>query len=162
VDIHTIIEAGRWATAGGNRRVHRFLVVRDPTLIRLVKMMSPGMLGAPAALIVICLDTDLAASEQAPVERHASLLMDVGTAAMNMMLAAHALKLGSCPVTSYSHGGVSALLSLPASVIPQMIVLVGHPAPHQRRLRAGASTRLTVEDLTFWEQYGNTTAPEHR
>jgi nitroreductase len=153
--IRVVLEAGRWATAGGNRRVHRFLVVRDPKLIRLVKSMSPGMLPAPPVLIVICLDSGVAADEQMPVERHASGWIDVGTAAMNMMVVAHALGLGSCPVTSYSTSGVGTLLSLPPGVIPQMILLLGHPAPHQRKLRPGASTRLTVDDLTFWDRYGN-------
>ena len=154
-EVRAVLEAGRWATAGGNRRVHRFLVVRDPTTIRLVKLMSPGMLGAPTALIVICLDLERSEEQQVPVERHDSIWIDVGTAAMNMMVVAHALGLGTCPVTSYSTSGVSTLLDLPETVVPQMFVLLGHPAPHRRRLRAGTSTRLTVDDLTYWERYGN-------
>ena len=154
-DVRAVLEAGRWATTGGNRRVHRFLVVRDPATVRLVKLMSPGMLNAPAALIVICLDLEAAEEQQVPVERHDSVWIDVGTAAMNMMVVAHALGLGSCPVTSYSRSGVSTLLDLPKTVVPQLFVLLGHPARHRRRLRAGASTRLTVDDLTYWERYGS-------
>jgi len=45
--IRRVLEAGRWATTGGNRRIHRFLVIRDPKTIRLIKLISPGMLGAP-------------------------------------------------------------------------------------------------------------------
>lgn len=152
--LHYVLEAGRWAAAGGNRRIHRFLVVQDPTTIRLVKMISPGMLGAPPALIIICRDGDAAEQQQARSERHSSGLIDVGTAAMNMMIAAHALGLGSCPVTSFSHSGMSTLLETPAAVIPQLMLLLGHPSPHKRVMRPGAKTRLTVEDLTYWERYG--------
>jgi nitroreductase len=79
-----------------------------------------------------------------------------------MLLAAHALGLGACPVTSYSRSGVSTLLSLPSPVVPQMIVLLGHPAPHRRTLRSGASTRLRVDDLTYWEQYGHQSTVDNR
>lgn len=157
-DLRAVLEAGRWATTGGNRHVHRFLVMRDSATIHLVKLMSPGMLDAPTALIVICLDLDLAEAQQVPVARHGSVAIDVGTAAMNMMVMAHALGLGSCPVTSYSRAGVGTLLELPETVVPQMFVLLGHPARHRRKLRVGASTRLTVDDLTYWEHYGQRTA----
>src|SRR6185437_6268696 len=56
--VRAVLEAGRWATTGGNRRIHRFLVIRDPKTIRLIKLISPGMLGAPTAVILICLDTE--------------------------------------------------------------------------------------------------------
>ena len=152
--LRAILEAGRWATTGGNRRIHRFLVVRDPATIRLVKAISPGMLGVPPALIVICLDIEAAAQQQVPIERHGSATIDVGTAAMNMMVAAHALGLGSCPVTSFSRSGMSVLLELSGRAVPQLMLLLGHPAPHRRVLRPGAKTRVTIEDLTYWERYG--------
>jgi nitroreductase len=155
--IRKVVEAGRWATAGGNRRIHRFLVVRDPAMIRLVKAISPGMLGAPPALIVICLDIEAAAQQQVPIERHGSTAIDVGTAAMNMMVAAHALGLGSWPGTTSSPPGMSVLLELSGRAVPQLLLLLGHPAPHKRVLRPGAKTRVTVEDLTYWERYGRAT-----
>jgi len=153
--IHRVLEAGRWATTGGNRRIHRFLVIRDPKTIRLMKMISPGMLGAPSAIVLICLDHTAIDAEQTR-EEHSSGLVDVGTQAMNMMVAAHALGLGSCPVTSFSQSGMSTLLDLPRTATPLLMVLLGHPAPHTRVMRRGARTRLTVEDLTYWEHYGHT------
>jgi nitroreductase len=151
--IRRVLEAGRWATTGGNRRIHRYLVIRDPKTIRLAKMISPGMLGAPPVLIFICIDRDLQEQQGTP-ERHASGTIDVGTQAMNMMVMAHALGLGACPVTSFSQSGMCTLLDLPPSVTPVLMVLLGHPAPHKRVMRAGAPTRLTIDDLTYWEHYG--------
>lgn len=152
--VHSVLEAGRWATTGGNRRIHRFLVIRDPKTIRLVKMISPGMLGIPPVIILICLDHDAIEKEQTRAE-HTSGLVDVGTQAMNMMVAAHAVGLGSCPVTSFSQTGMSTLLDLPSTVTPLLMILLGHPAEHKRVMRRGARTRLTVEDLTYWDRYGN-------
>jgi len=154
--IRRVLEAGRWATTGGNRRIHRFLVIRDPKTIRLIKLISPGMLGAPTAVILICLDHEAIEREQTQ-EGHSSGLVDVGTQAMNMMVAAHALGLGSCPVTSFSQSGMSTLLELPPTASPLLMVLLGHPAPHRRVMRHGATTRLTIEDLTYWEHYGQKT-----
>lgn len=151
--LHAVLEAGRWATTGGNRRIHRYLVLRSPETIRLIKLISPGMLGVPTAIVLICLDHDAIEQEQTPAG-HSSGLIDVGTQAMNMMVAAHALGLGSCPVTSFSQSGMSTLLELPSSATPLLMVLLGHPAPHRRVMRRGATTRLTVEDLTYWERYG--------
>jgi nitroreductase len=155
--IRAVLEAGRWATVGGNRRVHRYLAVRDPKTIRLIKLISPGMLGAPTAIILICLDHEAIEREQTQ-EGHASSLIDVGTQAMNMMVAAHALGLGSCPVTSFSQSGMSTLLDLPPTVTPLLMVLLGHPEPHKRVMRRGAQTRLTIDDLTYWERYGQKTS----
>jgi nitroreductase len=79
-----------------------------------VRAFSPGMLGVLAALVVICTDVERVRVEQVQVERDTSVWMDVGTAAMSMMLAAHALGLGSCPTTSFSLSGVAEALNLPS------------------------------------------------
>src|SRR5690606_9664926 len=54
--LQKILEAGRWATSGGMRYPHRFLVVRDPKTIHLVRTASPGMLTEPPALIVLMIE----------------------------------------------------------------------------------------------------------
>src|SRR5215208_8441129 len=61
--LRLLTEAARWATSGGNRHLHKFLVVRDPETIRRVRAISPGMLAPPPAMIVILTDLDVAAHE---------------------------------------------------------------------------------------------------
>jgi nitroreductase len=153
-DLRKILESARWALSAGNRYINKFLVVQDPQRIRLTRAVSPGMLARPPALIVILTDLHKAAEQQVQVERDTAVAVDVGTAAMNMSLVAHALGLGSCPATSFSRSGVAAALDLPASMIPEFILQLGHPAPQARVMRAEASTRLTVESLTYWERVG--------
>jgi nitroreductase len=75
--------------------------------------------------------------------------IDVGTAAMNMLLMAQEARLGACPVTSFSRRGVAVVLDLPEGLIPELMVILGHPRPAPRQPRTGALTRLSVEDLTL-------------
>jgi nitroreductase len=153
-DLWLVLEAARRASSAANTHVHRFLVVQDQRRLRLVRMLSPGMLAIPKALIVIC--TDLAAADEAQIqlEEDTTVSIDVGTAAMNMMLAAQALGLGSCPATSFSRAGVAEILELPSLARADFILQLGHPAPEERLLPARRKRRLSTADLTYWERYG--------
>jgi albonoursin synthase len=152
-DIRQIIAAARWASSAGNRRLHRFYVTRDPEKIDLVSTIGPGFYGMPAALIVIC--TDLSRAERFGVrEGHdTSTWIDVGTAAMNMQLMAHALGLGTTPVTSVSRSGLREALELPDHLRADLILQLGHPAPAARP-QPGRGPRLRIEDITDWEEPG--------
>ena len=152
--LRQITEAARWATSAGNRHVHKFLVVRDPKTIRRVRAVAPGMLTVPPAMIVILTDTQVAARESVQLDKDEANCMDVGTAAMNMMNLAHALGLGSCPVTSFSRSGAAVMLNLPSHLIPEWILILGHPAPQNRGLRSGAPKPVTARALTYWERAG--------
>jgi nitroreductase len=153
-NLRIILESARWALSAGNRYISKFLVVQDPVRIQLVKAVSPGMLAKPTALIVILTDLEKAAEQQVQIERDTATQVDVGTAAQNMSVMAHALGLGSCPATSFSRSGVAATLDLPPTLIPEFILQLGHPAAQSRVMRSGAVTRLSVESLTYWEQVG--------
>ena len=153
-----ILTAGRWAATAGNRRINRFLVVQNPRSLKLVRSIAPGIWARPTALIVICVDLDLARQDLVQIERDPSIQIDVGTAAMNMMLAAHAIGVGSCPVTSYSRSGLSKMLDLPASAVPEFILQLGIPTPAALQGHAGRGRRVTASDLTYWERYGRPTA----
>ncbi|MGH7642198.1 MAG: nitroreductase family protein [Candidatus Dormibacteria bacterium] len=152
-DIETIVEAARLASSAGNIRLHRFLVVQDQRRIALIQAVSPGMWVPPPALIVICTDLEVAAKAQVQVGKDHSVWIDVGTAAMNMMLAAHALGLGSSPATSFSPGGLRVVLELPEFATPEFILQIGHRAAEPTAQPARPSRRLEASDLTYWERY---------
>lgn len=126
-DVERVLRAGRHAPNAGNRRLQPVHAVTDAAALRRLRLVSPGMFPRPAAALVICIDTGRAASfgfaPDAP-----GLFIDVGTSAATMLLAAHALGLASCPVTSFSRAAVDRLLGLPASVRSRMIVCLGRPA----------------------------------
>lgn len=72
-----------------------------------------------------------------------------------MMTMAHALRLGTCPVSSFSRTGVGAILGLPPSLTPELMLMVGHPRPVERALGANAPRPVKVKELTYWEEAGN-------
>lgn len=152
-DIRRIIAAARWASSAGNRRLHRFYVTRDPAKIELISAVGPGFYGKPPALIVICTDLDKARAAGVKDGRDESTWIDVGTAAMNMQLMAHALGLGTTPVTSVSRSGLIEALDLPEHLRPELILQLGHPAPDSVP-GFGSGQRIRPEDITDWERVG--------
>lgn len=152
-DIRRIIAAARWASSAGNRRLHRFYVTRDPEKINLISAVGPGFYGRPPALIVICTDLEKAKVAGVKDGRDESTWIDVGTAAMNMQLMAHALGLGTTPVTSVSRSGLIEALDLPDHLRPELILQLGHPAPDSVP-GFGSGQRIRPEDITDWEQVG--------
>jgi len=46
------------------------------------------------------------------------------------------------------------MLDLPPHLIPEWILIVGHPKPQARSVRAGAPKSITARDLTYWERPG--------
>ena len=101
---------------------------------------------------VVCTDGSLPAAEQVQLDRGQTPWIDVGTAAMSMMLAAHAVKLGACPVTSFSKPAVNIVLELPPSVEAEFIVQIGHPATHAV-ITERAPSLTSLGDLVRWETY---------
>lgn len=161
--LHRVLEAGRWATSGGNRRIHRFLVVRDPDALARLRAVTPGMFSAPPVVIVICTDATRAAEGLVQLEHDRTTWIDVGTAAMNMMIAAHALKLGACPVTSFSHVAAGVVLGLPPTVEAELFLLLGHPLARQgpaRPANGGRRDAVLPAGLVSWERLGRE-APEY-
>ena len=102
---------------------------------------------------MILTDRDAFASERLQDGDNANDI-DIGTSAQNLMNLGHALGLGSCPVTSFSKSGVTAAIGLPSHLVPELLLMVGHPKPVERRLGSTAPKPLTARDLTYLEYIG--------
>ena len=146
-----LLEAARWAPCGGNSRLHKFVIVDDPNTLDLIRLVSPGMGGRPPSLIAVCTDLKVCEQQGVDLELDPVAIVDVGTATMNMMLAAEELSLGTCPTTSFSRSGVAAALQLPEHLRPELLLQVGHrgEAPPRRRPR----TKVDIADLSHWGAY---------
>src|SRR5689334_22937947 len=153
--LEDILKAGRWAPSGGNRRLHRYVAVLNPLTLRLLRMVSPGMLQRPQAIVLICIDwkrVNAYGMEPADNRPRKGLYIDVGTAAQTMLLAAHALGLASGIVTSFPKAGVSAVLNLPKHLSPELFICLGHAAPiGPAPMRAWG--KITWQSLTDWERF---------
>ncbi len=149
--LEQVLEAARWAPTGGNQRVHRFVAIQNPSLLRLLRMVSPGMFQQPQAVILICIDWEkVAANQYAATDR--TPYIDLGTAMQTMMLAAHSIGLGSGPVTSFSKAAVRVILNLPQRLSPELMVCIGHPAP-RKQLPMRGKKKITWQSLTYWERF---------
>jgi nitroreductase len=150
--LETIVEAARWAPSGGNRRLHKFVVVVNSKTIQNIRIMAPGIDSNPAAMIVICTDWEKA-ERQGFSPDHRMIWIDVGTATENILLAAQALGVGAGPATSFSPGAVQELLDLPDWLIPDLIVCLGYPSEKPPGGNVKPSKPLKWQDLTIWEKY---------
>lgn len=145
----SILRAARWAPTASNLRLHSYVCVTDRTLIDQICLVSPGIAGdRPTAIIALCVDRALAAFNT--IEKSNYEYIDVGTATMNILLAAHALDIGACPAILDSPRAIGALLNVPGDWTVEMMVVLGYSrvmppeaAQWQRR-----NTRL--EDLVQW------------
>jgi nitroreductase len=150
--LSTLLDAARWAPSASNQRINRFLVVRDPDRIVDFRRVAPGMLGFPTALLVILTDSRKAEEEGVKLHLdHRTRWADAGAASQNVLLAAHELGLGACPLMSFSVAGAASILELPEHLTPDYIVMLGHPveAPAKRK-RLGPKQDLSK--LLFWDR----------
>ena len=144
--IERILRAVRWAPSAGNRRLHKLIVIESKAEIARVRAISPGMFGEPPVLFALCTDaTQL--EKQGVKDYDTSTMVDVGTTAMCMMLAAHELGLGSCPTTSFSEEGVRGAVNLPDHLTPDFILQVGHAKPQPK---SGGGEVVSIDDFTYF------------
>lgn len=136
-DMVKILDAGRLAPSGGNLQRWGFIYVKNPQVVRMIKNCSPGFYGdAPAAVIIgIEADKDAFGSTSYSHVR----VMDVGFAAENMLLAAHALGLGGCAIASFNEGCIRRVLNAPENWKPILVISLGYPdkappTPSKKRL----------------------------
>lgn len=149
-ELRTVLDSARYAPHAGNRRLHRYVVVTRPSLLRAVRMVSPGMIQRPMASIVVCVNWGEVHDYGFPPTSTGPYI-DVGTAAATLLLAAHSIGLGAGPVTSFSRTALATILKLPAGVRPELIICLGRPAAEQPlAMRRQGGPRW--DDLIQWER----------
>ena len=122
-----LLEAAVWAPSGGNGQTWRFVVITDTAMMKKIKMVSPGLLGDPPAVIVIAQDMALAQHKGGKMGPKSITKMDSAIASQNIMLAAYEMGLGTCVIASFHPGAVAKLLAMPENIQPHLLVSVGHP-----------------------------------
>jgi nitroreductase len=123
--------AGRAPVARAD--IRHIVVVTDPRLLRTIRQACPGFINNAPAAFAICTDVERAAEAVGPDGVEAVGFLDSGAAAGFLALAAPALGLGICIVTSWTDAAVQAILGLPERVRPDVLVAVGRPVPNPPR-----------------------------
>lgn len=126
-DITRILEAGRWTGSSKNTQPWEFVTLTDAgdrqRLAECGDFTGP-LLGAPLVIVIVRLP--------------GGNDFDMGRAAQNMMLAASALGISSCPVTLHREACARALLHVPENHGCRWSIAFGYPdRAGERELRSG-------------------------
>lgn len=140
-----IVEISRLYPSGGNLQPVRFAIVSSPALCDWIftdlrwAMYLPDYTIAeeerPAAYIVLLRDET--------VKKKCDY--DIGAASTMVMLAAADKGLASCPIGNFHAGRLSALLNLPESIKPELVIALGYPAQESRVVPLEDSIRYTQD-----------------
>ncbi len=136
--LRTIVEAAAAAPSAGNNQNWFFIVINDHNHIRAMRALSPGIIGNPTAIIVICTDKNKIRNiKEGNIDE--MIWIDLGAALQNMLLAAHELGYGGCPIGSFHKKALEAFLNIPENFDIRLLVVLGKPknipkAPPKRPL----------------------------
>lgn len=117
--MHRVLQAGRMAGSAKNEEQNRLLVVRDQAVKDNLALAGDFASWIGTAPVVI--------GFAAPAE--GLRLFDVGRQAQNMMVAANAEGLGTCPVTLQHGKKTRSAVGLPEDWEMPMVITMGWPAP---------------------------------
>ena len=125
-DLGAILEAGRWTGSSKNRQSWSFVAVTDAERLR--GLAEHGDFTQPvrdsAATIVL-------------VKEAGGNMFDIGRAAQNMMLAARAIGVASCPITLHREKDVRAYLGLGVGAVARYAVALGYPTEDAKPRKFG-------------------------
>ena len=161
-----ILEAARWAPSWANTQCWRFIVVRDSNLKAQVadslsKRKRPdGTISENAAtsavteapvLIVACAEMGKAGyRDAAPVTDKGDWYMfDIALSMQNLVLAAHALGLGTVIIGSFDAKKVAEILGVPEGFCVVAMTPLGFPAQEGR-----APHRKELSEIVSYDKYG--------
>jgi len=122
-----ILSAAMAAPTAGNQQEWEFIVITDRKILDAIPDVHPYsrmLLEAPAAILVCGnLQTEM---------KEGYYPQDCAAATQNILLAAHALGLGSVWLGVHPReervAGIRKLLGIPDHVVPVALVAIGHPA----------------------------------
>ena len=130
--INVLIDALRWAPSAGNLQSRKFYFVFNEEIRR--KLAQAGLkhdfvsfIARAPLVVVACADLRLSSRYG---ERGTNLycIQDTAASVQNLLLAAHALGLGTCWAGAFKEETVRGILDLPDNLRPVAIVPVGYPA----------------------------------
>jgi len=137
-----ILEAGRLAGSAKNRQPWEFILIREKE--RLEKLSRYGHYAShlpKASFAVVVTVPDIYVQDK----------FDAGRAAQNMMLAAHFLGVGSCPITLHDEDGARDFLKIPRERRISVCIAFGYGAEARR---GGRVVRKPLEKILHLEEYG--------
>jgi nitroreductase len=138
-DLESILEAARWTGSSKNRQDWSFIVVTGDRLQGLAEHGDfTDPVRASAATIVL-------------VKEQGGNMFDIGRAAQNIMLAAKAIGVASCPITLHRSAQARQFLGAPEGTETRYAVALGYPGAAAKPRRFGG--RKPAEAVVRYQQY---------
>lgn len=143
--VKSVLDVARFAPSAGNRQPWVFIVVTDPEIkSKLVKIhrWAYPLEEAPLGIVVAC-NKDVSPD---------SYMVDCANAAMYIMLAAHALGLGTVWIQSLRNvEDIQRIVKLPSNYIPVALLAMGYPNESPT-----PKPRKSLEEIAYLNTFGNT------
>jgi nitroreductase len=141
-----VLEAARLTGTGLNTQHWRFVLVESrDNLGKLARDSTSGAWVAGASFAVMVLTNP----------RYRFHLIDAGRAVQDMQLAAWNRGVVSCVFTGIKEEKLRHDFGIPDELSPSIIVGFGYPA---RKLTGRKKNRIELDELVFYEKYGNSRA----
>lgn len=144
-DIEPILEVAQWTGSSKNRQSWRFVLIRSEEQKEALSRCGDFTTPLRAAPLVI-----------APVALPEAYEWDMGRVSQNMMLAAAAIGIGSCPITMHRPDDAAAVLGLPEGHSCRIVISMGYPdVPSEADARKSnpLSGRKPITDLVAHERF---------
>ncbi|MCD6403087.1 MAG: nitroreductase family protein [Candidatus Aenigmarchaeota archaeon] len=154
--IGLILDAATRAPSAGNLQPWEFIVVRDPErkeMLWRASLKQDHVKHAPV-VIVVCANVKKVAARYGKRGERLYAIQDTAAAIQNMMLAAHAIGLGTCWVGAFDEEEVKVACSIPEHIRPVALITVGYPAE-----KSSEPPRVPFENLTWIDFYENSKEP---
>jgi len=153
-EVKRLIDAARWAPSAGNIQPWEFIVVRNAETKRKLSAAALDETFIEEAPVVIVACANQKRSAWGYGQRGATLycLQDTAAATQNLLLAAHALGLGTCWIGAFQEEEARQVLNLPMGVRPVAIIPVGHPAE-----KPMAPSRRPISEIVHYENFRSKT-----
>jgi nitroreductase len=138
--VQRILQAGRMAGSSSNSQPIRFIVMRDKAVVEALAPAGRGttpLLRSPLPVAIVL--------------KKGSRDFDVGRAAQNMMIAAWAEGIISCPIGLQDKPLAQKVLGVPDEFEVSIGVAFGYPEPGSPKGRGQA--RLPIDELVHWDRW---------
>ncbi|MGI8554291.1 MAG: nitroreductase family protein [Dehalococcoidia bacterium] len=138
--LHRILQAGRMAGSSKNTQPCRFVVVRDEAQKRELADCGQWATHVPAAPVVV-----------AVILTPGGGAFDAGRSAQNMMIAAWAEGITSCPTSMHNEACAARVLNLPPEHRGAIVLPLAYPDSSATARRG--HRRLPLEEFVHWEHW---------
>lgn len=138
--LRRILEAARWTGSSKNRQNWSVIAVRDPAVRESLAECGDFTSPVRAAPLTLAL-----------VQEPEGYEFDTGRMAQNIMLAASAWGVASCPITLHREDEAARVLQLPEESRCRYAVALGYPSSAARPARFGG--RKPLPDIIHADRY---------